>query len=82
MFEIEEITLNTVKEKDTLFKNILPKEEEGIRDTNDTMQEMKSNLHELEDLYQNYNSVSDKLLEYKQINFKEYIEQALLLRKP
>lgn len=63
-------------------KKILPKQEDAIRNTNDTVNEMKEHLYELEDLYQNFNSVSDKLLEYKHINFIEYLKQGLLFHKP
>jgi serine/threonine protein kinase len=82
ILEIEEITTITEKAKDELFKKILPKQEDAIRNTNDTVNEMKEHLYELEDLYQNFNSVSDKLLEYKHINFIEYLKQGLLFHKP
>ena len=80
--DIEEITTKTEAAKDKLFTEILPQQENAIRNTNNTVKEMKAHLYELEDLYQNFNAVSDKLLEYKNINFIEYLKQGLLFRKP
>lgn len=80
--EIDKINGKTETEKDKLFKQILPQQENAIRKTNDKVQEMKKHLYELEDLYQNFNAVSDKLLEYRHINFLEYLKQGLLFHKP
>ncbi|MGB0861507.1 MAG: protein kinase domain-containing protein [Saprospiraceae bacterium] len=82
--QVNDINTKTTTIKETLFKGTLSTHAEDIQKTNTALQEVKKEIIELEDLFQNFNSVSNTLLEYKHINFKEYLRQAYLFgkRKP
>ena len=70
------------KQKEKLFKGTLSSHAQNIEKTNEAIQKVKKGILELEDLFQNFNEASNTLLEYKHINFIQYMKQAYLFRKP
>lgn len=82
--QVSAINIKTKTIKETLFEGTLATHANDIQQTNATLQQVKKEIIELEDLFQNFNSVSNTLLEYKHINFKEYLRLAYLFgkRKP
>jgi serine/threonine protein kinase len=82
--QVGAINIKTKTIKETLFEGTLATHASDIQQTNTALQQVKKEIIELEDLFQNFNSVSNTLLEYKHINFKEYLRLAYLFgkRKP
>lgn len=73
---VAEINIATQQQKDALFAIMREKYSQNLENSSQTLEEVNKNLVALEDVYQNFNTVSDKLLEYDEITFKQYLKKA------
>jgi hypothetical protein len=76
--QIQAINQDIQQQKKILFEQIFVQQTTQLEQQNEAIQQIKKEILELEDLYQNFNTVANKLLEYKKISFGNYLKRVLL----
>ncbi len=73
--KIKIINLKITERKKELFETVFSNQANLVEAQNEEIQKIKKEILELGDLYQNFNTVSNKVLEYKDISFKKYLKR-------
>jgi len=78
--KVQLVNQNIEQQKKALFEQVFAKQATHIEQQAEAIKQIKKEILELEDLYQNFNTAANKFLEYKEVTFKKYLNR-IILRK-